>query len=272
MSGLTPALNLTEAAAISQSPAARAWRRFRRNRLGFVSLVIFGTLVVLSLFAEVLSNDKPLLVRYKGEFYLPMLHQYPETTFGGDFPTATDYLDPDIRKRITDGGNWAIYTLNPYGPETLSYNAKYPFPSPPSSENLLGTDERGARPAGAADLRLPAERALRPGPHGHRRGDRRHDGGCPGLLRRQDRPGLPALHRNLVVDAGALSADHLQRGVRAQRRLAGRAAQPVRLDGPLGLRARRVLSATARWITSRRRGRSAWATAASCGATSCPTA
>ncbi len=127
----------------SQRPAARAWRRFRRNRLGFVSLIIFTTLVVLSLFAEVLSNDKPLLVRYDGQFYLPMLNDYPETTFGGDFPTGTDYLDPDIRNRITSGDNWALYTLNPYGPNTLSYYSKHPFPSPPSSENFVGTDERG---------------------------------------------------------------------------------------------------------------------------------
>jgi microcin C transport system permease protein len=130
-------------APVSQSPAARAWRRFRRNRLGFTSLVIFCTLVVLSLFAELISNDRPLLVRYQGEFYFPMLHEYPETTFGGDFPAPADYRDPFIRKKLTEGGNWAIYTLNPYGPETLSYYAKYPFPSPPSRENLLGTDERG---------------------------------------------------------------------------------------------------------------------------------
>jgi microcin C transport system permease protein len=131
------------AAPVSQSPAARAWRRFRRNKLGFISLVVFCTLVVLSLFAEVISNDRPLLVHYKGEFYFPMLHEYSEKTFGGDFPGPADYLDPYIRKNITEGGNWTIYTLNPYGPDTLSYYAKYPFPSPPSRENVLGTDERG---------------------------------------------------------------------------------------------------------------------------------
>ena len=108
-----------------------------------MSLVIFGTLVVLSLFAEILSNDKPLVVRYHGDFYFPIVQDYPETTFGGDFPTSTDYLDPDIRKKITGDGNWAIYPPNPYGANTLSYYAKYPFPSPPSPDNLLGTDERG---------------------------------------------------------------------------------------------------------------------------------
>src|SRR4051812_40669034 len=129
--------------AASQSPAARAWRRFRRNRLGFVSLLVFSTLVVLSLFAEFLSNDEPLVVRYQGQFYFPMLHDYSEQTFGGDFPTKADYLDPYIRKKLNENGNWVMYTVNPYGPQTLSYHSKYPFPSPPSAENYLGTDERG---------------------------------------------------------------------------------------------------------------------------------
>jgi microcin C transport system permease protein len=156
MSGLIPASSSIDAAkpaqrapaappvaSPSQSPAARAWRRFRRNRLGFVSLVLFSTLVVLSLFAELLSNDKPLLVRYQGEFYFPMVNDYSELTFGGDFPTPTDYLDPVMRKKLTQDGNWVAYTLNPYGPGTLSYHSKHPFPSPPSAENYLGTDERG---------------------------------------------------------------------------------------------------------------------------------
>ncbi|GAB2578108.1 ABC transporter permease [Ramlibacter solisilvae] len=127
----------------SQSPAARAWRRFRRNRLGFVSLVLFSLLVVLSLFAELISNDQPLLVRYQGKFFFPMAQAYSEQDFGGDFPTPADYLDPDLRKRLTSNGNWVIHTLNPYGPNTLAYHSSYPFPSAPSRENLLGTDERG---------------------------------------------------------------------------------------------------------------------------------
>jgi microcin C transport system permease protein len=128
---------------VSQSPAARAWRRFRRNRLGFTSLVIFCTLVVLSLCAEVISNDKPFVVRYNGDYYFPMVKTYPETTFGGDFPSAADYLDPVVKKRITEGGNFALYTLNPYGSRTIAYYNKDPFPAPPSAQNWLGTDERG---------------------------------------------------------------------------------------------------------------------------------
>ncbi|MES2786635.1 MAG: ABC transporter permease [Pseudomonadota bacterium] len=131
------------AIALSQSPAARAWRRFRRNRLGFTSLVIFATLVILSLFAEVIANDKPLVVSYNGTLHFPMVKTYPETAFGGDFPTEADYLDPYMRKRLSEQGNWALYTLIPYGASTMAYHSPLPFPSPPSSTNWLGTDERG---------------------------------------------------------------------------------------------------------------------------------
>ena len=127
----------------SLSPGRRAWRRFRRNRLGFVSLVLFCAIVLLSLFAEVLSNDRPLVVRYEGQTYFPVLRDYSEKTFGGDFETPADYLDPFIRERITAGANWAIYPPNPYGPRTLNYFAKLPNPAAPSAQNLLGTDDRG---------------------------------------------------------------------------------------------------------------------------------
>ncbi len=125
------------------SPSRRAWQRFRRNKLGFWSLMLFSTLVVLSLFAEVLSTDKPLIVRYAGQTYFPVLQDYSEKTFGGDFETPADYLDPFIRERITTGSNWAIYAPNPYGPRTLNYFATSPNPAAPSSENYFGTDDRG---------------------------------------------------------------------------------------------------------------------------------
>ncbi|HYP71411.1 MAG TPA: ABC transporter permease [Variovorax sp.] len=127
----------------SLSPGRRAWRRFRRNRLGFWSLVLFTLMVVLSLFAEVLSTDKPLIVRYEGQTYFPALRDYSEKTFGGDFETPADYLDPFIRERITQGGNWAVYAPNPYGPRTLNYFATLPNPARPSAENFFGTDDRG---------------------------------------------------------------------------------------------------------------------------------
>ncbi|MET3494159.1 ABC transporter permease [Variovorax boronicumulans] len=127
----------------SVSPRLRAWRRFRRNPLGFWSLVVFSTLVVLSLFAEVISTDKPLVVRYEGQTYFPVLRDYSEKTFGGDFETPADYLDPFIRDRITAGANWAVYAPNRYGPRTLNYFATQPNPAAPSSENFLGSDDRG---------------------------------------------------------------------------------------------------------------------------------
>ncbi|TFZ09021.1 ABC transporter permease [Ramlibacter humi] len=128
---------------VSVSPGRRAWQRFRRNRIGFVSLVVFSMLVVVSLFAEVISNDKPLVVRYEGQLYFPLVRDYPETAFGGDFPTPTDYLDPFITKKLSQGGNWALYPPNRYGPRTLNYFASQPNPAAPSGENVFGTDDRG---------------------------------------------------------------------------------------------------------------------------------
>lgn len=125
------------------SPRRRAWQRFRRNRLGYWSLLLFAALLLLSLMAELLSNDKPLLMRYEGRFYLPLLHSYPETTFGGDFETETDYLDPLILQRITSAGNWALFPPNRYGPKTINYYSSAPDPAPPSRQNWLGTDNRG---------------------------------------------------------------------------------------------------------------------------------
>ncbi|QRR36476.1 ABC transporter permease [Hydrogenophaga sp. YM1] len=127
----------------SIGPGRRAWQRFRRNRLGYWSLLVFGALVVASLFAEVLSNDRPLVVRYEGKTYFPIVQDLPETVFGGDFQTATDYLDPFIREQITRDGNWALYAPNPYGSQTINYFAEQPNPSGPSAANWLGTDDRG---------------------------------------------------------------------------------------------------------------------------------
>ena len=127
----------------SLSPSRRAWLRFKRNRQGYWSLWLFCALVLVSLFAELVSNDKPLIVRYEGQTYFPMLRDYSEKTFGGDFDTPTDYLDPFIQQRLSTDGNWALYTLNRYGPNTLNYFAKSPNPSAPTADNWLGTDDRG---------------------------------------------------------------------------------------------------------------------------------
>jgi microcin C transport system permease protein len=105
--------------------------------------MLFGALVLCSLAAEVLSNDKPLVVRYEGQWYFPLVKAHPEKTFGGDFDTETDYLDPFIRARFSAPGNWALYPPNPYGARTINYFAKEPNPATPSRDNWLGTDDRG---------------------------------------------------------------------------------------------------------------------------------
>jgi len=119
------------------------WARFKANRIGYASLWIFTILFGLSLCAELIANDKPLIVRYQGQFYFPIAHNPAETVFGGDFATPTDFLDPDIRRNITTHGNWAIYPLIPYSYETLNYFSREPNPAAPSAENWLGTDDRG---------------------------------------------------------------------------------------------------------------------------------
>jgi microcin C transport system permease protein len=130
-------------ASVSLSPAQRAWQRFRRNRLGYWSLMLFCLLFVLSLGAELISNDKPLVVRHHGQWYFPIVHNVPETHFGGDFETPTDYLDPFIRQQFAQPGNFALYPPNPYHHSTINYFAKEPNPSAPSADNWLGTDDRG---------------------------------------------------------------------------------------------------------------------------------
>ena len=125
------------------SPGRRAWERFKRNRRGYISLWIFSITFVVSLFAEVLSNDRPLIVYYDGSIYLPLMNDYPEKTFGGDFETPTDFLDPFIEARITEGSNWAVYPLNRYSFTSINYFAPSPNPAAPSFENYLGTDDRG---------------------------------------------------------------------------------------------------------------------------------
>ena len=127
----------------SISPGQRAWNRFKANRLGFWSLILFVAMVLVSLLAEVVSNDKPLLVRYEGQLYFPLIKDYPETVFGGDFETPADYLDPFIQGQLQQSGNWALFPPNRYGAGSINYFAQAPNPAPPSAANWLGTDDRG---------------------------------------------------------------------------------------------------------------------------------
>ncbi len=126
-----------------QSPKRRAWRRFCANRLGFWSLVLLIVSFGISLAAELLSNNKPLAVRYEGRWYFPIVQTLPEKTFGGDFATPADYLDPLIRDNLKKPGNFVLFPLNPYHHSTINYFAQEPSPAPPRRDNLLGTDDRG---------------------------------------------------------------------------------------------------------------------------------
>ena len=114
---------------------------FRANRRGFWSLWIFLVLFGFALPAELIANDRPLLIRYDGAFYMPVFHSYPETTFGGVFPTEADYHDPEVRKLI-DAKGWMVWPLIPFRYDTIT-NAPGPYPSAPSRVDWLGTDDQG---------------------------------------------------------------------------------------------------------------------------------
>ena len=115
---------------------------FRSNGRGFWSLWIFLGLFTVTLFAEFVANDKPLLVRYDSKFYFPILYEYPETVFGGFLPTEADYRDPEVAELIRAKG-WMVFTIVPYSYDTINYNLPVPAPAPPSRDNWLGTDDQG---------------------------------------------------------------------------------------------------------------------------------
>jgi microcin C transport system permease protein len=115
---------------------------FKANRRAWVSLWLFTALFVLSLFAELIANDKPIVMQYDGQWYVPLLVDYPETEFDGFLPTRTDYLDPFIQQQIKDHG-WALWPAIPYSYQTLDMNMTRPSPAPPDSRHWLGTDDQG---------------------------------------------------------------------------------------------------------------------------------
>jgi microcin C transport system permease protein len=122
--------------------ARRRLHSFRANRRGYWSLWVFLALFALSLFAEAIANDRPLLVRYDGAFYVPFLKRYPESVFGGAFPTEADYRDPEVRRMIEAKG-WMLRAPIPFRHDTINYALPVPAPAPPSRVNWLGTDDQG---------------------------------------------------------------------------------------------------------------------------------
>ena len=121
----------------------RRWRNFKANRRGYWSLWIFSILFLITLFAELVANDAPLMIKYEGKYLFPIFTTYTETYFGGDFETEADYRDPYVKELITDKGGWMIWPLIPYDYKAINYDSKYPAPGPPTAENWLGTDDQG---------------------------------------------------------------------------------------------------------------------------------
>ncbi len=120
----------------------RRLANFKANRRGYWAFWIMSVLFVLSLFGEFIANDKPLMVSYKGSLYFPVLKDYPESAFGGDFDTAADYRDATIKGLIEKDGS-IVWPPIRFSYDTINFNLPVPAPAPPSAVNMLGTDEQG---------------------------------------------------------------------------------------------------------------------------------
>ncbi|GBF27512.1 inner membrane ABC transporter permease protein YejE [bacterium MnTg02] len=121
----------------------RRWNNFKANRRGYWSFWIFIVLFFISLFAPFIANDKPLLLKYDGDLYVPVFVAYTETTFGGEFETEADYRDPFVKELIEKNSGWMIWPLIRYTYDTINLDLPVPAPAPPSAENWLGTDDQG---------------------------------------------------------------------------------------------------------------------------------
>ncbi len=120
----------------------RRLAKFRANKRGYWSLWVFLALFLISLFAEFIANDRPLLVYYDGGLYFPIVKEYPETAFGGFFPSAANYRDPYLQELIAEQG-WMLWPPIRFSYNTINYNLPVPAPAPPSAANWLGTDDQG---------------------------------------------------------------------------------------------------------------------------------
>lgn len=128
-----------------KGPVETLWQRrlrmFRKQRRGTLSLVLLALAIFVSLFAELLCNQRPIVARYKGELYWPLFESYPETTFGGIFDTEADYGDPTIAAVFEEPGNWAIYPPVRFDYQYVDTRLTSPAPSPPDARHPLGTDD-----------------------------------------------------------------------------------------------------------------------------------
>src|SRR5947209_6958330 len=119
----------------------RRIENFKANRRGFWSLWLFLALFAVTLFAEFIANDRPLLIRYDGAWYTPVFRDYPETTFGGFLPSTADFSDPAVVQIVQEKG-WIVWPLIPFSYRTITA-APGPYPAPPSRIDWLGTDDQG---------------------------------------------------------------------------------------------------------------------------------
>ena len=122
--------------------ARQKFKVFWRNKRAGYSLVAFSLLFIISLFSELIANDKPMVVYYQNQWYFPLIHSYTEQTFGGDFPVEANYRDKFIVEQINKNGQmW--FTLIPYSFNTVDYDLEKPTPSAPDAMHWLGTDDEG---------------------------------------------------------------------------------------------------------------------------------
>ena len=120
----------------------RRIENFKNNKRGLYSTYIFLSMFLVSIFADFIANDKPLFVFYDKKMLFPIIESIPETFFGGEFETEADYKDPFVIELINKNG-FFIMPLIEYSYETINYDLNVPSPSPPSLENILGTDDQG---------------------------------------------------------------------------------------------------------------------------------
>jgi microcin C transport system permease protein len=121
----------------------RRFALFKAHKRGWYSLWLFLGLFVLSLGAELIANDKPLLIHYDGQWYVPVLERYPETAFGGEFPLEADYKSPYMRELIAAKDGWMLWPVIPFSYDSINFELTVPAPAPPSAVNWLGTDDQG---------------------------------------------------------------------------------------------------------------------------------
>ena len=121
----------------------RRFARFKANKRGWWSLWLFLGLFIFSLGAELIANDKPLVVKHDGQWFFPVFKRYPETAFGGEFPLEANYKSPYMRELIASRDGWMLWPPIAFSYDSINYDLRVPAPAPPSADNWLGTDDQG---------------------------------------------------------------------------------------------------------------------------------